>query len=322
MNKPAGSLGGLRCVVLGGGGFMGSNLCLGLARRGANVQAFGRSRVTESICEHVSWRSGLFGDTSAIASSIEGNDVVFHLIGASTPASSNKDPISDLSVNCINTLKMLDVCRTSGVKRIIFASSGGTVYGIPRTVPVREDHPTQPISAYGVSKLAVEKYLSLYKHLYGLDYTILRIANPYGRYQVPTKKQGVIAAMLINALRGVPLELWGTGDVVRDFVHIDDVVDAMIASISYNGSVRVFNVGSGVGRSIDMVATTIEAMFPNTGLYRVYREGRIADVPKNVLDIGLIKQEMNWSPRVEWEDGLIDTARWLRNYLATEQAVA
>ncbi|MEN6438179.1 MAG: NAD-dependent epimerase/dehydratase family protein [Syntrophobacter sp.] len=321
MTRSTDNLDGLRCTVLGGGGFMGSNLCLALAGRGARVQAFSRSRVAESIREHVAWMTGLFEDTSAVARAIEGNDVVFHLIGASTPASSNKDPISDLSTNCINTLKMLDICRASGVKRIIFASSGGTVYGIPQSVPLCEDHPTQPISAYGVCKLAIEKYLSLYKHLYNLDYTILRIANPYGQYQVPIKKQGVIAAMLINALKGAPLELWGTGDVVRDFVHIDDVVEAFIASIFYTGPVRIFNVGSGVGRSIDLVATTIEHMFPNAGLGRVYREGRITDVPTNVLDIGLIKREMDWFPKIEWQEGLIDTARWLRNYLAAEQAV-
>jgi UDP-glucose 4-epimerase len=166
--------------------------------------------------------SGLLEDPSAVARAIEGNEVVFHLIGAGTPASSNKDPIADLSSGVINTLKMLDICRESGVRRVIFASSGGTIYGIPQSTPIREDHPTESISAYGISRLAIEKYLSLYKYLHNLDYIVLRIANPYGRYQVPTKKQGVIAAMLINLVGGAPLEFWGTGATVCDFVHIDD----------------------------------------------------------------------------------------------------
>ncbi len=118
---------GLRCVVLGGGGFMGTNLCLALAGRGARVQAFGRSRIMKAHCDNVTWMSGLFEDASAVARAIEGNSIVFHLIGASTPASSNKDPIADLNAGAINTLKMLDICRESGVRRVIFASSGGTV---------------------------------------------------------------------------------------------------------------------------------------------------------------------------------------------------
>jgi UDP-glucose 4-epimerase len=270
-----------------------------------------------AVNNHVTWTSGLFEDPSAVARAIEGNTIVFHLIGASTPVSSNKDPIADLNSGAINTLKMLDICRESGVRRVIFASSGGTIYGVPQSVPIREDHPTAPISAYGISRLAIEKYLSLYKYLHNLDYIILRISNPYGRYQLPTKKQGVIAAMIINALSGAPLEFWGAGTAVRDFICIDDVVEAMVASISYEGAFRVFNVGSAIGRSINEVATDIERLLlsPKTAR-RIYREARPADVPTNVLDIGLIKQEMNWSPKVEWQEGLKDTAAWLRDFLA------
>jgi UDP-glucose 4-epimerase len=126
--------------------------------------------------------------------------------------------------------------------------------------------------------------------------------------------------MLINALNGAPLEVWGTGAAVRDFIHIEDVVEAMIASIVYEGPVRVFNVGSGRGRSINQVATDIEGMFPSTVAHRVYREARPADVPTNVLDIGLIKQEMNWFPKVAWQAGLKDTADWLRDFLAAGRA--
>jgi UDP-glucose 4-epimerase len=262
---------------------------------------------------------GLFEDPSAVARAIEGNSIVFHLIGASTPESSNKGPIADLSGGAISTLKMLDICLGSSVRRVIFASSGGTIYGVPQSVPIREDHRTEPICAYGISKLATEKYLALYKLLHDLDYTVLRIANPYGRYQVPTKKQGVIAAMMINALNGAPLEFWGTGAAVRDFIHIDDVVEAMIASIFYEGRVRVFNVGSGIGRSINEVAANVERLLLNPKTARrVYRDARRADVPINVLDIGLIKREMNWSPKVDWQEGLKDTADWLRNFIAAQ----
>ncbi len=317
MNARVDDLDGVRCLVLGGGGFIGANLCLALARRGARVQAFDRSWKMCAPFKNVTWISGPFEDQSAVARAIEGNSIVFHLIGAGLPASSNKDPCADLSGSTINTLKMLDICRESGIRRVIFASSGGTVYGIPKSVPVCEDHSTEPICAYGISKLATEKYLSLYKHLHDLDYMVLRIANPYGRYQMPGKKQGVVAAIIASALNGAPLEFWGTGSVVRDFIHIDDVVEAMIASIFYEGAVRVFNVGSGIGRSINEVAADIERLIlnPNT-TRRVYREARPADVPINILDIGLIRREMNWFPKVDWQEGLKDTADWLRNFMA------
>lgn len=319
MNGRVCDLNGLRCIVMGGGGFIGSNLCQALARRGARVQAFGRSMKISSACKDVTWTSGLFEDQSAVAQAIEGNSVLFHLIGAGLPVSSNRDPCADLSGSTINTLKMLDICRESGVKRVIFASSGGTVYGIPKSVPVCEDHPTEPICAYGISKLAIEKYLALYKHLHGLDYVVLRIANPFGRFQKLARKQGVVAAMIASVLRGEPLEFWGTGSVVRDFVHVDDVVEAMIASIFYEGNIRVFNVGSGVGRSINDVAADVERLIlaPQTAR-RVYRDARPADVPINILDIGLIEREMHWFPQVDWQEGLKDTVDWLQNYIASQ----
>lgn len=321
MNDCIRDLKGLRCIVMGGGGFMGTNLCLELARRGARVQAFDRACAMMPACEHVTRLNGDFGDPLAISRAIIGNDVVFHLVGTSLPASSNADPIADLKTGAINTLKMLDICRMSGVKRVIFASSGGTVYGVPQSFPIREDHPTEPICAYGISKLAIEKYLALYKHLYGLDFIALRIANPYGPYQVAAKQQGVVAAMLARALNGTPFEFWGTGSIVRDFVHVADVVEAMIASIFYEGQFRVFNVGSGIGRSIDEVATDIEHLFVDPKkVRRIYREARCSDVPVNILDIGLVKREMNWSPKVEWQEGLKDTADWMRNFMEADLA--
>lgn len=301
-----------RCLVLGGGGFLGTNLCRALLERGAHVQAFGRSKsFPAAIDERVIWTSGEFTDVVALAKAVEGQDIVFHLIGGSIPESSNRDPAADLVMNTLATTHLLDICRGEKVRKVIFVSSGGTVYGVPARVPISEAEPTDPISAYGISKLATEKYLALYRHLYGLNYQIFRLANPYGRYQSPHRKQGVVAALIYRALAGEPLEIWGTGDVTRDFIHVTDAIEALLEGVDYTGPHRVMNVGSGVGRTVADVVRDIESVLGGNALRREYREGRAADVPVNVLDIALITRETNWRPRVTWSDGLRDTIDWI-----------
>ncbi|CAO3439722.1 NAD-dependent epimerase/dehydratase family protein [Azospirillum doebereinerae] len=306
-------LGGLSCVVLGGGGFIGSNLCQTLVGRGARVTALGQSCNFPEAMQGVTWVEGSFSDRDALARVVEGSSVVFHLIGGNTPESSNRDPVADLMASTVNTLHLLEICRTAKVGKIVFVSSGGTVYGIPdpARVPIPETAPTDPISGYGISKLTTEKYLGLYRHLHGLDSVVLRVANPFGRYQLASKQQGVIAALVQKALAGETLEIWGTGDVVRDFIHIDDVVDALIGAVRYDGPSRVLNVGSGVGRSINTIIADLETILDRGPLPKVYKPGRPADVPVNVLDIGLIREEMGWAPRTDWMEGLRATVDWI-----------
>jgi UDP-glucose 4-epimerase len=304
------ALSGVSCLVLGGGGFIGVNLCRALVSGGARVEAFGRSLPFPDALSGVAWTSGSFSDHEAIARAVEGNEYVFHLIGGGVPESSNKDPAADLSVSVLNTLSLLDLCRRNSVKRVVFLSSGGTVYGIPTSTPIPETAPTDPVSAYGISKLATEKYLGLFRHLHSLDYVVLRAANAYGPYQTAHRKQGVIASIVHNALAGEPVEIWGTGEVVRDFIHVDDVISAMVAAVSYQGSHRVFNVGSGVGFSINQIVADVERVLDRGILERRYKPGRPADVPVNVLDTTLIMREMGWSPGTGWMKGLRETIEW------------
>ncbi len=303
---------GIRCLIMGGGGFLGVNLANALAGQGAVVRAFGRSPVDpRELDERVHWSSGRFEDPVAVAEAVRGQEIIFHLLSSSVPGSPGQRPAFDLETNVLGTLRFLDICNDAAVRKIVFASSGGTVYGQADGHPIPETAPTHPISAYGVGKLAIEKYLSLYHHLYGLEYLALRVANAYGPRQSVLKRQGVVAAMLDHALAGKSLEIWGTGEVVRDFVHIDDVVTAFLWAATYDGPHSVMNVGSGVGRSINQVASDIEAIAGTAELARTYRAGRAADVPVNVLDISLITRETLWRPRLTWLDGLQDTARWM-----------
>lgn len=297
--------------MLGGGGFIGTHLCQELLRRGAAVHGFGRRPHPEAL-DGVRWTTGEFADRAALARAVDGAEIVFHLLGGSTPESSNRDPVADLVAGQMASLHLLDTCHAAQVRKVVFVSSGGTVYGIPASVPIREDAPTHPISAYGVSKLAIEKYLGLYRHLHGLDYAVLRVANPFGPWQDPDRRQGVVAALLQAALDGRPAEVWGDGTVVRDYLYVADVAEAIAEAAAYAGVHRVFNVGSSIGRSVLDLVRDAAAVAGKAGVVPSYKPGRAADVPVNVLDTSLIRQEMGWLPRTGWFEALEATAGWLR----------
>ncbi|MBV9201983.1 MAG: NAD-dependent epimerase/dehydratase family protein [Alphaproteobacteria bacterium] len=304
---------GTSCLVLGGGGFIGTHLCRGLTHRGARVHGFGRAPAYRDVLRGIRWTTAEFSDRAALARAIDGSDIIFHVLGGTTPESSNKDPVADLQGCTTAALEMLEICRISNVRKIVFVSSGGTVYGIAKTVPIPETASTEPICAYGISKLAVEKYLHLYRHLHGLDYMVLRIANPFGAYQAPDRRQGVIAAIVHRILQNEPVEIWGDGRVVRDFIYIEDVVSALIEVVGYCGPYRVFNVGSGVGRSILDVVAEIAMVLDKPRLVPIHKPGRVTDVPINILDISLIERETGWKPKTEWRRALAITASWLQS---------
>lgn len=304
---------GRRCVVLGAGGFLGQSLVRALARIGAEVT--GVSRKVEhlgKLAPGVRWIAGRLEDPGLLQMALADQEFVFHLVGATLPAESNLDPAGDVATNLLPTIALLEAVRLSGRAKVVFASSGGTVYGIPRTIPISEDAATDPITAYGISKLAVEKYLELFRRLYGLDYQILRIANAYGPGQSPFRGQGVVAAMLYRILRNEPIELWGDGAVVRDFVHVDDIASAFLRGALYRGSQRVLNVGSGEGRSLLSVVQDLMTLQSDYRHPITFRDGRTADVAINVLNCDLIARELGWRPLVTWPDGIRSTAAWMR----------
>jgi UDP-glucose 4-epimerase len=307
-----GRLAGTECLVLGAGGFIGAHLCRALARAGAVVHGFGRAPAHPEALPSMAWTHAEFQDRAALAEALGGKDVVFHLLGGSIPALAERDPAEDLRGNAAASVELLELCRAAGVKRMVFISSGGTVYGMPRRLPIPEDHPTDPISAYGIHKLLVEKHLGLQAHRNGLQAVVLRAANPYGPYQNPHRGQGVIAALMARRLSGQPVEIWGDGRVVRDFLHVEDMVDAMLRAAFYPGPHRVMNLGSGIGRSILEVVAAVDQVLGLEGADLVFRPGRAVDVPVNVLDISLIRRELGWAPSTGWLEGLRGTADWLR----------
>ncbi len=297
------------CVVLGGGGFIGTNLCRRLADSGHRVRAFGRRQPFADGLSGVEWHAGDFNDTASVAAAIESFDVVFHLIHATMPQAADLDIQGDVRNNVLPSIALLEQCHRAGTKRVVFASSGGTVYGNARQIPTPETAPTDPICAYGISKLAIEKYLALFEHRFGLGFRVLRIANPYGPFQFALKNQGVIAALIGRALRDEPVEIWGDGSVVRDFVFAEDVADALIAAATDQGDERVFNIGGGQGRSLrDIVAAIEHAMGKRLRLE--WKPARALDVPVSVVSVERAARVLHWVPATPFESGLERTIAW------------
>ena len=301
-------------VVLGGAGFLGSHVTEALLARGRRVRVFDLQNADLSNLEEVEgdWEftGGDFLNAEDVARALEGASRVFHFVSTTIPASSSRNPVYDVETNLVPTLALLDLAVRKGVERVTFLSSGGTVYGKPRALPIGEDHPTDPLVSYGVMKLAVEKYLAIYRRLHGLSYRILRLSNPYGPRQDPGA-QGAASVFLGRAHAGEPIEIWGDGSVVRDYVFIEDAVAGILAAEEAEGADGVYNIGSGRGASLNELVDLIREVSGRAVEVR-YRPGRPFDVPENVLDISKARRELGWAPQVDLRDGLARTWRWLQ----------
>lgn len=309
-----------RCLVLGGRGFIGSHLTRALLAQGHYVRCFDRhSAGTSNIgrqslanCEDF---NGDFTNPADVARALEGIDTCFHLVSTTLPKSSNADPVFDVESNLLGTVRMLRQAVQSGLRKVIFVSSGGTVYGVPESVPIEETHPTDPTCSYGIAKLAIEKYLALFQAQHGLEYSVLRLANPYGEGQRIESSQGAVAVFLGKILRGEPVEVWGDGSVIRDYIHIDDVVDVLLLALAYEGGERVLNIGSGQGHSVDEVLDALERAV-GCNVVRRYRPGRSFDVQVSVLSIERARRALSWSPKVSFEQGVERFAAWMKTQIA------
>jgi len=298
----------MQAVVTGASGFIGSHLVDGLLRAGYRVKALGRQlpgliSVEAQLHPDLTLSSVPLADGLALQQTLEGSRVVFHLACGSLPQTSNRDPQADVQVNLLGSLNLLEAARLTDVKRLVMVSSGGTVYGVPREVPIPETHPTDPICSYGITKLAIEKYVALYRQLHGLEAVVLRVANPFGPRQRLDATQGVVPVFLGRALRGDPLQIWGDGTTVRDFLDVSDVVEALLMAARSQSDEYLFNIGSGQGLSLNQLVGLLETQLQRS-LNVEYLPSRGCDVPTNVLCIERAKQALGWTPRVSVAEGL------------------
>nr|WP_295769393.1 NAD-dependent epimerase/dehydratase family protein [Rhodoferax sp.] len=309
----------MKIVVFGGGGFIGSAISDQLLTEGHSLRIFERPRVQPyrkfGPHEKVEWTVGDFTSTHDLITAIEGMDAVMHLVSTTLPKNSNDDHIYDVQSNLVATLHLLEAMVVRGIKKLVFISSGGTVYGIPEYSPIDEKHPTEPLVSYGVTKLAIEKYLHIFRKMHGIQSVILRVANPYGeRLRVETA-QGAVGVFIHRALQNQPIEIWGDGSIIRDYIYVEDVARAFVRALNYQGPHAVFNISSGNGISLNAVLDMLETVLDRS-IVRHYLPGRPFDVPVSVLHNGLARTELNWHPTIDMSTGIERTARWMKANLA------
>ncbi len=298
-------------AVIGASGFIGKNLCKFLIEKIDDLRCISRQKCSFKKTKNLTWVKADSGK-SKIIKSISGCETVIYLNSYSTPGTSIDNISADAQKNIITTLHFLDMCIIAKIKRIIFISSGGTVYGIPSKIPILESSPTNPIVPYGVAKLTIEKYLDIYLKYQGLDYCILRMSNVYGPLQDSKNGQGVVAEFLSCVTSEKSLQVWGDGSIVRDYIFISDAVEAILSVVEYQGKERIFNIGSGIGHSLMEVISSIEKITKTT-VNKVFKSNRDVDVPVNILDCRLAEKELKWKAHTPFIDGLRLTIKSIKS---------
>jgi UDP-glucose 4-epimerase len=301
----------LRVLVLGGCGFIGSHVVDAMLAANLSVRVLDRGpEKFRAPLEGVDYVFADFRDVNRLYESLVDVDVVVHLISATVPGTAALDPQADVRDNLLPAIAVLEAMLKLSVRKIVYASSGGTVYGVPEVVPTPETHPLRPVNSYGIVKVAIESYVEMYARAHGMSATIIRPSNPYGPRQGHTGVQGVVTTFMNRVLNDEPIHVWGDGSVVRDYVYVEDLATLCVAAV-VAGQGGTFNAGSGVGVSINEVVAGLRKV---TGreLRVSYQPGRSIDVPRSILDIQAAKMQLGWEPHVSFYEGLERLWRWIR----------
>ncbi len=300
----------MKALVLGGNGFIGSHLVDRLIASGDDI------RVLDRIMEkhrpphsEVEYFMGTFSDVSLLAEALSDVDIVYHLASTTLPSTSNLDPIKDVQDNLVGTLLLLDTMIKASIKRIVFLSSGGTIYGNPDHTPTSELHPLRPRCSYGVVKAAIEHYLFMYQQLYELQPLIIRPSNPYGPRQGHTGVQGIISTFLYKLSDGEPFTIWGDGRIVRDYIYIDDLAE-LICTAGRSAHSGAYNAGSGIGLSVNKIVEIISRVTDLKPCVE-YKAGRLFDIEEIALDITKTTADFNWSPKIDIINGIKRHWQWI-----------
>ena len=285
-----------------GVGFIGRNLLNSYVGSGHDIRVLDRKPCPDEFCKNVHWTQGSLEELNKVHHVIKGADVVFHLISST------------------QTINLLKLCVEENVQRIVFISSA-SVYGIKHDLPISETASTDPISSHGIHKLTIEKYLQLYKYKYGLDSKIMRLSNPYGWGQDVFGRQGLISITVGKILTGDPILIMGDGSAIRDFVYIDDVVEATVRSINYPGQfVGALNVGSGEAISVMTVAQEIKAFFNSESTIGVTGAFRLGDIRHNIADMAKLDKVLDFVPGVPFKQGLANFLGWAAGQAPEDKA--
>jgi len=301
-----------KSLVLGGSGFIGQALCRALKAAGESPVILDVVPPSNRAFPFVQVKWGK--EKRFLSKSLAKASSLYYLAWSTKPASANRDPLADFLDNVEPALKFLEEYRREKYDfRIVFISSGGAVYGESSAHPVKENHFTDPINAYGIGKLTVEYYLKLYHRLNALDYIVLRPSNAYGEGQNPFGEMGAVNVFLGKVLKGKPIEIWGDGSTVRDYLHIDDLTSAVVAAGCYRskaGEPRTFNLASGEAISLQRLLKLIRRATGKTVTVE-YLPARSVDVHRIKLDLSQANKYLKWKPRVSLERGINRTWQWM-----------
>ncbi|MFA7288287.1 MAG: NAD-dependent epimerase/dehydratase family protein [Melioribacteraceae bacterium] len=300
----------MNALVIGGNGFIGSHLIDYLLLKGHKVRVFDISheRYRKPLL-NVDYRISNLDNIPDLYEALLGVDVLFHLASLSVPSTSNIDTVSDINKNLIPTLNILNLSIKLGLKRIVYFSSGGAVYGIPSTPLIKEDHSLNPISSYGIVKATIERYLLLYQKMYDLQLLILRPSNPFGPRQGHFIAQGVISTFLRQIKTNEKITVFGDGNAQKDYIYINDLI-WLTYNLIINNQVGVFNLGSGKGTSINQIIDKIRSI-TRKNFEINYVAKQIYDVDHFVLDISKITELFSDFPKTALIDGISETWNWI-----------
>ena len=309
----------MNILILGAAGFIGTNLTFNLSKnKDDKITLVDKNKeyfvnIEKKCLKNVTIKEASL-DEKMDFSILDGQDIVYHLVSSNVPTTSNQHISLDIQANVLFSSYLFDACVEHSVKKVVFISSGGTVYGKEATCPLSEETPTNPISSYGIQKITIDKLLYLYNYMYGLDYRIIRLANPYGPYQRPNGVLGAVTTFTYKAIKREEIQVYGDGSVVRDYIYIDDAINAIIKVVNGENKHHTFNLGCGYGTSIKELLLTIEKAL-GIELKIVYRAGRTVDVPVNYLDISRYEKYYGKLNPISLEEGIKRTAKFMKEEL-------
>lgn len=302
-------------LLLGGAGFIGSNLAETFIKNSFNVIIYDREdgnfNNLTTVKKNIKIYKGELNDVAKIESVFKENNIeyVIHLIDAFVPGTRHDYFIKEIDKNLSGTLKIIDIMHLHGVHKLIYFSSGGLTYGRNGNNINSENDAINPITYGGWFKIAMEKYIQTCHYLFGLDYLILRPSNPFGKYQNFKNKQGFITACFNNIKNNLPVEVWGDGSVIRDYIFIDDLCDAVFKLIEKDQWNEIYNIGSNTGTSlkqlIDIIRAATKTEFDICNL-----SSRKTDIPVNILDISKIKSRIGWNIQTDIKEGIEKYWKW------------
>ena len=306
----------MRILVTGGAGFIGSNVADRFLELGHEVAVF--DDLSTGFREFVNPRARFFEGDLADPAQVDAclaafkPEVVCHHAAQIDVRKSVSDPIWDARVNILGSIGLLQACTRHGVRKVLYASTGGALYGEGRQLPATEDHPVNPEAPYGISKHTVEHYLYLWKLLHGLDYTVLRYPNVFGPRQNPHGEAGVNAIFIGLMLEGKRPRIFGDGNAVRDYLFISDVVEANVLALE-QGSGEMLNIGTGIGTSVNDIVRELKVIldFKEDAIHEPPRPGEIQRI---YLDASRAAKVLGWAPRVSFHEGLRRTVEWTRHH--------